>query len=356
MLLMLLVASKVKAAENETFWVLITKVPEQYVFPLEIEQNAIWVFKSIKALDKNLLIADDNDKVTLYYKGKIIKSIYKPQNRNDTEYWANIGAELLDLAFEKSAKAAKKDFEAIDIMMNEYVRNLDKDTKYYANVDEVDRPLHQINFADRRENENLWIKIGNFDKYTKDKIMKSLSENEDIKGVILDLRGSHGGQLATAIEVADLFLDEGIVVSVVGRNSNEVVYYNSADGDLSEGKPMVVLVDGDTASAAEVLAMALQEQGRAKIVGTKSFGKGIIQNLINLPNGGVLALSNATLYTPSGKKLSDVAIVPDICTFEMPEDKNIKNLLALPKDEICLAEARLNSDLEIKIANELLKM
>ena len=104
------------------------------------------------------------------------------------------------------------------------------------------------------------------------------------------------------------------------------------------------------------MTAALQEQSRAKVVGTKTFGKGTIQNLLVLKNGGTLAYSSAYFYTPSGKKLADVAIVPDICTYQMPENKDVLRLIRAGKDEQCGQEKRQDGALEQEIAIELLKL
>lgn len=109
--------------------------------------------------------------------------------------------------------------------------------------------------------------------------------------------------LSEGVAVADLFLDDAIIASTKGRKEAEEVYFNAEDGDILNGRPIVVLIDGDTASAAEVLAAALQEQDRAKVIGTNSLGKGSIQTLVSLSDGATIALTSAYFYTPSGSRL-----------------------------------------------------
>ena len=130
--------------------------------------------------------------------------------------------------------------------------------------------------------------------------------------------------LSEGVAVADLFLDDAIIASTKGRKEAEEVYFNAEDGDILNGRPIVVLIDGDTASAAEVLAAALQEQDRAKVIGTNSLGKGSIQTLVSLSDGATIALTSAYFYTPSGSRLHGHGVLPDVCTFEMPEAKNIR--------------------------------
>ena len=353
----LLCGRAARAAEEETLGILLTQVPAQYVQPVSSAETAVYFLKSISRLDKDLRVGNDRDKITLYYRGMPVKSLYKPQNDNDAAGWTELCGEILDLAFARSAAARNRDFEAVDLMMETAIGNFDADSKYYTGLEDGSRHMaHRRNFGARTEGDNLFLKIGAFNNFTKAEIVKAVNENPQAKGLILDLRGSPGGQLSAVVEIADLFLDEGIVVSVRGRDASEITYYNSEDGDIAEGKPMAVLIDGETASAAEALAAALQEQSRAKVVGTASFGKGTIQNLIKLPNGGVLSLSSAYFFTPSGERIAGRGVIPDICTYAMPEDKDAGRLIAAGKDETCGKEERGESILEPEIAAQLLKI
>lgn len=343
------------AADEDVLTVLYASIGEQSANEIAPSYTAMAFLKNIQELDGNLRVANDDDKISLYYKGILVKSLRKPQDENP-ESWANISGEILDLAYKKSAKARNMDFEAVDIILNKAVKSLGKDTKYYPSLVDDGRVKHRRHFSARVEDDILWVKIGAFNNFTKEEFAKALVDNVTAKSLILDLRSSPGGNLTVAIEVADLFLDEGIVISTRGRDKEKVVYYNSKDGDAWEGKPIVVLVDGDTASAAEVLAVALQEQSRAKIVGTKTVGKGSIQNLIRLPNRATLAITNAYFYTPSGEKLDEKGVIPDFCTFEMPENKDVLRIIEAGKDDACGREGRENGALEPEIAKELLKI
>ncbi len=357
-LFFLLVGGKVCAIEENSFSILYTQIPEQYVENISPEDVAVKVLKGITVLDKQLRVGDDDDKISLYYRGRLQKVLHKPADKNNVAGWVDLSSELTDIALEKSIVAQQYDFEMIDRMMGEAVKNLDGDSKYYASIDDwkSERPKHKRNFGSRMEGKNLYLKIVVFNNFTISEIEKAVREYPDFAGVILDLRGNSGGMLGEAIKTADLFLDEAIIVSSKGRDEDSLTYYTAKEGDIIEGKPMVVLVDGQTASAAEVLAVALQEQGRAKIVGTKTWGKGSIQNLINMPSGGVLSLTNSYFYTPSGYKLHRRGIIPDVCTFEMPESKDINNLLAIGKVHDCKSESREYTELELKVAISLLNL
>jgi carboxyl-terminal processing protease len=130
--------------------------------------------------------------------------------------------------------------------------------------------------------------------------------------VVLDLRNNPGGLLNEAISVTDAFLDSGEIVSTRGRNPEDGERFNATPGDMIDGKPMVVLINGGSASASEIVTGALQDHHRAIVVGTKSFGKGSVQSLIPLKGDGAMRLTTARYYTPSGRSIQALGISPDI--------------------------------------------
>ena len=135
---------------------------------------------------------------------------------------------------------------------------------------------------------------------------------DKISGVILDLRNNPGGLLSQAINVSDAFLDKGEIVSTRGRDPVDGERYNATPGDLAEGKPLVVLINGGSASASEIVAGALQDHRRAVVVGTKSFGKGSVQSIMPLRGNGAMRLTTARYYTPSGRSIQALGVSPDI--------------------------------------------
>lgn len=134
------------------------------------------------------------------------------------------------------------------------------------------------------------------------------------RGLVLDLRGNRGGVLSQAVAVADIFLDAGEIVGTAGRHPEANRRYSASDTDLAQGRPIVVMVDGRTASAAEILAAALAERGRAAVLGTGTQGKGLVQILLPLPNGGELQLSWSRIVMPSGWPLQGAGLLPALCT------------------------------------------
>ena len=145
---------------------------------------------------------------------------------------------------------------------------------------------------------------------------------DKVNGFVLDLRNNPGGLLTQAIDVSDAFLNEGEIVSTRGRNPADNERFNATMGDLAMGKPLVVLINGGSASASEIVAGALQDHRRAIVVGTKSFGKGSVQTIIPVRGDGAMRLTTARYYTPSGRSIQALGVMPDIVVNQPPVDPN----------------------------------
>ncbi|NOR63083.1 MAG: PDZ domain-containing protein [Rhodobacteraceae bacterium] len=141
---------------------------------------------------------------------------------------------------------------------------------------------------------------------------------ENIDGFVLDLRNNPGGLLSEAISISDAFLNEGEIVSTRGRNDRDSNRFSASEGDLTEGKPLVVLINGGSASASEIVAGALQDHQRAVVVGTKSFGKGSVQTIMPMQGNGAIRLTTARYYTPSGRSIQALGVEPDIIVDYVP--------------------------------------
>jgi len=171
----------------------------------------------------------------------------------------------------------------------------------------------------RTEGSAVVLRIATFSDQTFPDLEAGLKEQveeaggmDKVDGIILDLRNNPGGLLNQAIYVSDAFLDAGEIVSTRGRDPRDSERYNAAVGDLAEGKPIVVLINGGSASASEIVAGALQDQRRAIVIGTKSFGKGSVQTIVPLQGEGAMRLTTARYYTPSGRSIQALGISPDI--------------------------------------------
>ncbi len=164
-----------------------------------------------------------------------------------------------------------------------------------------------------------YIRLTQFNEQTTDGLKKAIASikskvaNDKLKGYILDLRNNPGGLLDQAISVSDTFLQKGEIVSTRGRNPEETQRFDARSGDLTGSKPLIVLINGGSASASEIVAGALQDHKRATLVGTRSFGKGSVQTIIPLGSGnGALRLTTARYFTPSGRSIQATGITPEI--------------------------------------------
>ena len=171
----------------------------------------------------------------------------------------------------------------------------------------------------RRVGDSIVLRISAFNKQTYPNLKNGLSKEikaagglSNVNGIVLDLRNNPGGLLSEAISVSDAFLDKGEIVSTRGRNLNDSQRYNARRGDLSKGKPIVVLINNGSASASEIVAGALQDHKRAVIVGQKSFGKGSVQTIIPVQGDGAMRLTTSRYYTPSGRSIQALGVSPDI--------------------------------------------
>jgi len=180
----------------------------------------------------------------------------------------------------------------------------------------------------RPEGDVGYIRVTQFNEQTNDGLKKAINDlsaqipADKLKGYVLDLRNNPGGLLDQAIAVSDAFLERGEIVSTRGRNAEETQRFNARSGDMTKGKPLIVLVNGGSASASEIVAGALQDHKRATVVGTRSFGKGSVQTIIPLGSGnGALRLTTARYFTPAGRSIQAKGITPDIEVLQdVPDD------------------------------------
>ena len=186
----------------------------------------------------------------------------------------------------------------------------------------------------RREGDIAYVRITTFNEQTERGLKKAVKKlrkeigADKLRGLVLDLRNNPGGLLDQAIAVSDAFLEEGSIVSTRGRNNRDSQRFAADSGDLISGLPVIVLINGGSASASEIVAGALQDHRRATVLGTKSFGKGSVQTIIPLAGGteGALKLTTAKYYTPSGRSIQAKGIEPDFVVEQFPasEEKQVQ--------------------------------
>ena len=190
-----------------------------------------------------------------------------------------------------------------------------------------------------------YVRVSQFSENTARELSGAVDELQEanggmLEGLVLDLRNNPGGVLDAAVDVSDLFLDSGVIVSADGRALDSRFTRSAHRGDILDGSPLVVLVNGGSASASEIVAGALQDHNRATIVGTPTFGKGLVQTVMPLSKGRAVKLTTSRYYTPSGDSIHEIGIAPDVQTEETPgfPDLSLAGLLDREAD-IQLAEA-----------------
>jgi carboxyl-terminal processing protease len=220
----------------------------------------------------------------------------------------------------------------------------------------VTRDIIRINpVKGRAEDDIAYIKVSTFNEQTHAMLVKSMDDlkkeiGSKLRGYIIDLRNNPGGLLDQAISVSDDFLDQGAIVLTKGRNNEETQRSQARPGDSSDGKPVVVLINGGSASASEIVAGALQDHKRATIIGTRSFGKGSVQTIIPLGStNGAIRLTTARYYTPSNRSIQAKGIDPDIVVEqELPDDLKAKVANEKPRGEASLRGHLRNPDGTVK--------
>jgi carboxyl-terminal processing protease len=179
----------------------------------------------------------------------------------------------------------------------------------------------------RVEDDVAYLRVTSFNEQTHDSLESAVEKlkaeiGDKLKGYVVDLRNNPGGLLDQAIAVSDALLNQGEIVSTRGRSASDTQRHNARSGDIAEGKPVIVLINGGSASASEIVAGALQDHKRAKIIGTRSFGKGSVQTIIPLgANSGAMRLTTARYYTPSGRSIQAKGIDPDIVVEQTVPDE-----------------------------------
>ena len=206
----------------------------------------------------------------------------------------------------------------------------------------------------RSEGSVIIVRVTTFNEQTSPNIKDGIKEQianlngiDNVIGFIVDLRNNPGGLLSEAISVTDMFLEKGEIVSTRGRNLDDGERYNARPGDLTEGKPIVLLINGGSASASEIVAGALQDHNRAIVMGTKSFGKGSVQSILPIGQEGAIRLTTARYYTPSGRSIQALGVAPDIIVQQRPRLAE-QELTEYQKNQNRMAE----SDLRGALSND----
>ena len=352
----LLYGGRVYAVDNtQLLEAALRTVHDEFLAPVSYDIYSSWAVQGLNQYDKNLQIVDDESRITLYYNSQVFRSYLKPQGKKseNPKAWARFMLKVLDAV-------KQKDFEAPDKMLQFATQNLDPYSKYISVLaPEKKQDLRPVSDfgVNLTTDDILYIKLTDITKFTPHNFEAAFAQYANqAKALIIDLRGCHGGALQGAIDVADLFLPNGIITSTQGRKDDSVVFYEAHPDVLFAGKPIVVLVDGETASSAEILAAALQEQGAALIMGTGTLGKGSVQNVVNLPDNNKMILTNAYAFTPAGNPIHQNGVKPDVCLYRVKDNAKFDDVLNQNTNvEKCLSEKRDDRRIDYALATELIK-
>lgn len=348
--LLALWAASPAAAESDVISEVYRTLNRDYINHQEQSQITLKGLKVLNELDPAVKIIISGQKLYLYRQKRVVKTYALPENSDNPEDWAKLSRTVINDATRISDKIELMDFEIPDRFAKAVFAGLDGYSHYYGEFasDDNRKAVARRFFAVRMIDDVMLIKIANFQKGISQKISNAVAECSACRGVVLDLRGNHGGILDEAVKIADLFLDEGIIAYTAEKDGENPKYYTADVGDVIGNKPLAVLIDGFSASASEVLAAALSEQNRAILIGTRSYGKGTIQDVYKLGGNRAMALTTAYFFTPSGFKIDQNGLNPAICTG------GLQSVVSLA-DGNCERADRFNEEVEIEAAVKYIK-
>ena len=357
---LLFFTKNVLASDLETLTKVYTLVQDESASGYTAGDIAGVTLEALTLMDKNFKVANQGKSLGVYYNARVTKSYSKPAT-DDIKGWVELSDKIINDAKKLSKIIKNKDFEIVDTIMIEAFKKFQDGSKYHSFLDvngkrKQKRNISGIFYERELGNGILYTRISEFTLGTKEDVAASLRNNSDIKGLIIDLRGNEGGSLKGALSVAELFMDEGIIISTKGKTEEHSTFYVPSREEVIYQNNMVILVDEKTASSAEALAAGLQAQSRAILIGTKTFGKGSVQTVFELPNDSTLALTTAYFNTPAGDKIEGVGITPDICTFGIVNLANVEKLISDDKQhrKYCSRESRDNAEFDVDVAKILL--
>lgn len=343
------------AGDKEVWMQAYQLVDEKYIDKAELSSLFAPAVKALSKIDKNVRIVLEKNSVAVYYNNKLHKIYSRPDDDYDAKKWAEFTVYLLEEVKKLSPKLQQKDFELTEVMLYDGVRGFDKHARYYPVLEIGQKPEKIQRYHDSMLDDGImYIRLGTINDYTFARFNESLQKYSDVKGIVLDLRGNQGGYLKQALEITDSFLHKGKIIYTQGKEAGKKKIYRAHAGEYYANVPMVVLVDGKTASSAEVLALALKEHGRAKLVGAQTFGKASVQNLYKLENGAAMSLTTERFFSPRGIPVAETGIRPNVCSEVFKLSSDIDELIAYPYNFMCQKLSR-QSSFDLDVALHILK-
>ncbi|MBO4285501.1 MAG: hypothetical protein J5895_04665 [Alphaproteobacteria bacterium] len=305
-------------ADTDVIREVFNRLNQDYLQDVQNEEIALKGLESLNKIDSKMTLKKVGNQFVLFQNQKVAETFDLPENTQDKEAWITLSKNIINRATSFSERLDVLDFELPDRFAQAVFENLDGYSHYFsAFEDETEKPFKiQRQFAARIIDDVMLIKILSFQKGIAERVKTTISECSKCSALILDLRANGGGFLNEAIEIADLFLDEGIITYTSSAQNDTPHYFTANSGDIFAGKPIVLISDGKTASAAEVLIAALTEQDRAVLIGTRTHGKGTVQDVTKMASDRAISVTTSLFYTPSGQTIEKRGLTPLICTGE----------------------------------------
>lgn len=291
---------------------LFSALKTDYTQPINIKNICVNGSRLIQQFDSSIKVYHSSTKAFLYQNSKLVSSFNFPKN-DDITLWQDFMVKILGTSLVKSPKILSRAPQLEASVIQYTLKQLDRYSRLENNVSST------YNIDYRLQEDILYIKYDTFEKGISNALRTIILQYPQAKGLILDLRKNRGGSFDEAIKTADLFLDN-VLIAYSSKQNTPSHFYNATKGDIFHNRPIAVLTGEYTASAAEIVAAALSEQDRAILIGTKTFGKGSIQNLHDFQQQK-LYLTSGYFFTPSGRAINNIGIQPDIVTIQYQSDE-----------------------------------
>ena len=326
-------------------------IKEKYIDEVNLSDIVVGGLKALSKEDKNIRIASEKNTATIYYKGRLQKIFTHPWQGNDASKWADFVINVIEGGKQISPDLRRQDFELAEVFLYEGIKAFDKNSHYYP-VLEIGQEFIKPEAYHASLHE--YLRLGTINEQTIKDFNQTMEKYQDLQGIILDLRGNKGGYLKYALQIADMFLNDGVMIYTTGRNKGKRNIYRATEGELYAQAPIVILVDGYTASSAEVIAMVLHEKERAILVGSQTYGKESVQNIYKLDNGARLALTTERFYSAKNTSLKETSgLRPDICTAKSETIENFYETRSPSDNRFCPRTFNKPNE-DIDIAKELI--
>lgn len=276
-----------------------------YAPQINIKQLFSYSEKYLTEIDSKIHLSHNDSQAFLYKEDKLVEIFNLPQ---DTSFasWKQTFSTILSAGCVHSKAISSSSSILESKILSSIIKQLDK----YTHLSPMS--TQHLAFEATIKDNILYVKLERFLAGQTESLKQIISQYPSIDGMILDIRDNHGGQFNEALKIADLFLDNTLMAYSQEKNQ-PLRFYRAHRGDILKGKPLIVLINEQTASSAELVAAALSEQSRATLIGTKTYGKGSIQQKHQLEDK-ILYLTSGYFYTPSGQKINETGIMPQICT------------------------------------------